>query len=210
VCFISLLNSSSQILTTLSQFNNLTFDPPYVMFAANQTETNTRKDTVVNVESTGSFAWNICTWDLRHAMNITSEQLPNSVDEFVRSGLTKTPSTVLNHTVPMVAESPIKFECAYFSTLRLPGNPPMGSVDVIIGKVVGIHINDQVLTEGMIDLKKVMPIARCGYYEYAVVKETFAMMPPGDGKMAVGLEGSTAGNAKEWKHMNEDKKPEEL
>jgi hypothetical protein len=42
-----------------------------------------------------------------------------------------------------------------------------------------------------------MPIARCGYYEYAVVRETFAMMPPGDGKMAIGLEGSTAGNAKE-------------
>jgi flavin reductase (DIM6/NTAB) family NADH-FMN oxidoreductase RutF len=180
------------------------------MFAANQTEFNTRKDTVVNVESTGSFVWNICTWDLRQAMNITSEQLPSSVDEFAKSGLTKTPSTVLKHTVPMVLESPIKFECTHFSTLRLPGNPPMGTVDVIIGKVVGIHIDDRVLSDGMVDLKKVMPIARCGYYEYAVVRETFTMMPPGDGKMAVGLEGSTAGNANEWKEMNQGKKSEGL
>jgi flavin reductase (DIM6/NTAB) family NADH-FMN oxidoreductase RutF len=179
------------------------------MFAANQTENNTRKDTVVNVESTGSFVWNICTWDLRHAMNITSEQLPSTVDEFTSAGLTKIPSTTLKHTVPMVSESPIKFECTYFSTLRLPGNPPMGTVDVIIGKVVGIHIDDRVLTEGMVDLKKVVPIARCGYFEYAVVRETFVMMPPGDGKMAVGLEGSTAGNAREWKEMKGEKGLEE-
>ncbi|PQE26195.1 FMN-binding split barrel protein [Rutstroemia sp. NJR-2017a BBW] len=69
-------------LAPYSQFNNLTFDPPYVMFSANQTHTNSRKDTTINAETTGSFAWNICTWDLRHAMNITSEQLPYGTDEF--------------------------------------------------------------------------------------------------------------------------------
>lgn len=85
----------------------------------------------------------------------------------------------------------------------------MGTVDVIIGKVVGIHIDNRVLSDGMVDLKKVVPIARCGYYEYAVVRETFVMMPPGDGKMAVGLEGSTAGNAREWEEMRGEKKVEE-
>jgi flavin reductase (DIM6/NTAB) family NADH-FMN oxidoreductase RutF len=178
------------------------------MFAANQTETNARKDTVVNVENTGSFVWNICTWDLRDAMNITSEQLPSERDEFLKAGITKTPSTVLKHTVPMVQESPIKFECTYFSTLRLPRNPPIGSVDVIIRKVVGIHIDDRVVTDGLVDLGKVMPIARCRYYQYAVVKEIFEMIPPGDaraGKMAVGLEGSAAGNAREWQESNESK-----
>lgn len=177
------------------------------MFSANQTETNSRKDTVVNVEATGSFVWNVATWDLRHAMNITSEQLPLGTDEFVKAGITKTPSTTLKHTVPMVAESPIKFECTYYSTLRLPGNPPMGSVDIIIGKVVAIHIDDRVITDGLVDLTKVQPIARCGYYSYAVVRETFEMMPPGDGKMAVGLEGSIVGNAKEQKALERGNHP---
>ena len=86
----------------------------------------------------------------------------------------------------------------------------MGTVSMIIGKVVGIHIDDRVLTKGMMDLRKVMPIARCGYYEYAVVRETFVMMPPGDGKMALGLEGSTAENAKGWDRINDEKKSEEL
>lgn len=73
----------------------------------------------------------------------------------------------------------------------------MGTVDIIIGKVVAIHIADDVLSEDLFDLAKVQPIARCGYYTYAVVRETFEMRPPGDGKMAYGLEGSTASNARE-------------
>ncbi|KAI9049804.1 hypothetical protein LZ554_005955 [Drepanopeziza brunnea f. sp. 'monogermtubi'] len=195
-------------LAPYSQFNNLTFDPPYVMFAANQTAANARKDTVVNAEATGSFAWNICTWHLRAAMNATSEQVAYGEDEFAHAGITKTASTVLPHAVPMVAESPIRFECAYHSTIRLPGNPPMGTVDIIIGRVVGIHIADRVLTDGMVDLGKVQPVARCGYYSYAVVRETFEMVPPGDGKMAYGLEGSAASNAREQRERTEKQSSE--
>jgi flavin reductase (DIM6/NTAB) family NADH-FMN oxidoreductase RutF len=169
------------------------------MFAANQTDANLRKDTTRNVETTGSFVWNMATWDLRHAVNITSEQIPFGADEFHKAGLTKIPSRLLKYPVPMIRESPIKFECTYHSTMRLPGNPPMGTVDIIIGKVVGVHISDTVLTKGLVDLKKVQPIARCGYYEYAVVRETFEMKPPGDGKMAYGLEGNAASNAMEQK-----------
>ncbi|KAI7230817.1 hypothetical protein KC330_g6736 [Hortaea werneckii] len=186
-------------LAPYSQFNNLTFDPPYVMFSANQTDGNIRKDTTINAESTGSFAWNICTWELREAMNITSEQVPYGEDEFQNAGLEKTMSTSLDREVPMVKSSPIRFECAYHSTVRLPGNPPMGTVDIIIGKVVGIHIADEALSNGLIDLSKVQPIARCGYYTYAVVRETFEMKPPSNGKIAYGLEGNAASNAREFK-----------
>jgi len=66
----------------------------------------------------------------------------------------------------------------------------MGTVDVVVGKVVGIHIDERVLTDGRIDVKKTMPIARCGYYEYAVVKETFEMIVPGDRSTLYGLEGN--------------------
>lgn len=175
------------------------------MFSANQTDVNVRKDTTINVEQTGSFVWNISTWDLREAVNITSEQVAYGVDEFEKAGLSKIPSENLKHVVPMVEESPIRFECTYHSTLRLPGNPPMGTVDIIIGKVVGVHISDTVLTDGMVDLKKVQPIARCGYYSYAVVRETFEMKPP-LGKMSYGLEGNAASNAKE--HLEQLKKAE--
>ena len=56
-------------LAPFSQFQNLTFDPPYVMFAANQNTRGKRKDTVVNCEQTGEFVYNMATYDLRQAVN---------------------------------------------------------------------------------------------------------------------------------------------
>src|SRR3569833_2013669 len=180
-------------LAPFSQFNNLTFDPPYVMFSANQTPECARKDTTRYVEATGKFCWSLATWDLRQAVNISAEQFDYGVDEFRRADLKKEWSRALpGSPVPMVADSPVKFECVYHSTLRLPGNPPMGTVDVIIGRVIGVHIRDTILTNGRIDIKKTKPIARCGYYDYAVVTDTFEMVIPGaDEATRAGLEGST-------------------
>ena len=162
------------------------------MFASNQTPSREQKDTVRNVEATGVFCWQLATYALREAVNISAEQVPYGVNEFERAGLEKEYSKVLATPVPMVKASPVKFECEYYTTIRLPGNPPMGSADVVIGKVVGIHIEDGVLTEdGRIDVAKTQPIARCGYYDYAVVKETFEMIIPGGTTGTLyGMEGS--------------------
>jgi hypothetical protein len=72
----------------------------------------------------------------------------------------------------------------------------MGAVDVVIGRVIGIHIDESVLTDGRIDVKKTVPIARCGYFEYAAVREVFEMRIPGDTSQGAGLEGSVKGNRK--------------
>jgi flavin reductase (DIM6/NTAB) family NADH-FMN oxidoreductase RutF len=194
--------SGTPNLAPYSQFNNLTFDPPYVMFSANQTPSSAQKDTVVNVEATGVFCWNLATYDLREEVNKTAEGVEEGVDEFEVAELEKDESKIVGvyvqgekRRVLMVKRSPVRFECEYYSTLRLPGNPPMGSVDVVIGKVVGIHIDEGVLTDGKIDVAKTKPIARCGYYEYAVVTETFEMRIPGEGKAVLGgLEGSVRVN----------------
>lgn len=169
------------------------------MFSANQTPSARRKDTVVNAEATGRFAWNLATWDLRSAVNITAEQVAPGVDEFERAGLEKDFTTSLRDpAVPMVRASPVRFECVYYSTLRLPGSPPMGSVDVVIGRVVAVHIADDVLTDGILDVRKTLPIARCGYYQYTVIRETFDMIVPSSGQegedLLGGLEGSTRKN----------------
>jgi flavin reductase (DIM6/NTAB) family NADH-FMN oxidoreductase RutF len=172
------------------------------MFSANQTPLDTRKDTTVNAEETGKFVWNLATWDLRSHVNESAEVLHPDVDEFEHTGLAKEWSRVVEG-VPMVAASPIKFECEYHSTLRLPGNPPMGTADVVIGKVVGVHIDDSALTDGKVDVRKTQPIARCGYYEYAVLRETFEMVIPGQNEaLLAGMEGSAT---KSRKAVNESR-----
>lgn len=79
----------------------------------------------------------------------------------------------------MVAESPVHFECKYHQTIRLPGNGTMGTVDVVIGLVIGVHIDDDALTsDGRLDVLKIRPIARLGYYDYTSVDSRFEMIIP--------------------------------
>jgi len=45
--------------------------------------------------------------------------------------------------------------------------------------VLGVHIHDEVLTDGLIDLTKVNPLARLGYSQYTSVQDIFDMLRPG-------------------------------
>ncbi len=176
-------------LAPYSQWQNLSFDPPMVMFAANQYSDGRRKHTVINAEETGWFVWNMCTFDLKDAMNITAMEWPEGEDEFVRAGVTKLPC--IDAPGPRVAESPAHFECRYLSTHRLRGNSAHGWVDVVYGEVMQIHVRDEVVTpEGKLDHARIKPLARMGYYDYTAVSETFEMRIPGaSGAAADGLEG---------------------
>jgi flavin reductase (DIM6/NTAB) family NADH-FMN oxidoreductase RutF len=176
-------------LAPYSQFQNLTFDPPYVMFAANQKTDGTRKDTVVNSEQTGEFVYNMVSYELREAMNATAQEIPADADEFEIAGLTKEPSRLVKPY--RVAESPIQFECRYHQTLRLPGKGIMGTADVVIGEVLGVHIKDEfILADGKLDILKIRPIGRLGYYDYTCVDSIFEMAIPGlNEDVRAGMEG---------------------
>jgi len=176
-------------LAPYSQWQNLTFDPPVVMFAANQLSDGRRKDTVLNAEATGWFVWNMATYDLREAVNVSAAEFPPEVDEFDEAGVTKAAS--VDAPAPRVAESPCHFECRYLSTHRLPGGSHHGWVEVVYGRVERIHIRDDVVgPDGKLDIARIAPIARLGYYDYTVVREVFEMRVPGASAAALaGLEG---------------------
>ena len=71
----------------------------------------------------------------------------------------------------------------------------MGAVDVVFGAVVQIHIRDDVvLPSGKLDIAKIAPIARMGYYDYAVVRDVFEMkIPTLSASLMQGLEGARRG-----------------
>jgi flavin reductase (DIM6/NTAB) family NADH-FMN oxidoreductase RutF len=164
-------------LAPFSHWQNVMNTPPMVMFAATQSTLGGRKDTVRNIEETGWFVWNMATWDLREAVNLSGQAVPAGVDEFDLAGVTKTPS--MESAVSRVAESPCHFECRYLQTIRLPG-AGAGAVDMVIGEVVRIHIADDVIRpDGKLDIAKIRPIARMGYFDYIVVDDVFEMRPPG-------------------------------
>jgi flavin reductase (DIM6/NTAB) family NADH-FMN oxidoreductase RutF len=176
-------------LAPYSQFQILTFDPPYVMFAANQKTDGTRKDSVVNAEQTKEFVYNMATYDLREALNISAQEVAPEVDEFELAGVGKAPSKLVKPY--RVKESPAQYECRYHQTLRLPGNGVIGTVDVVIGEVLVVHIKDEfILPDGKLDILGMKPIGRLGYYDYTRVENVFEMAIPGlNEELRAGMEG---------------------
>jgi flavin reductase (DIM6/NTAB) family NADH-FMN oxidoreductase RutF len=166
-------------LAPYSQFNNLGYDPPYVMFSANSFPgTGRRKDSARNATDTGEFVVNMATYELREAVNITSQFLPSEVDEAALAGLEMIASRIVRP--PRVAASPVHLECKFQCSLVLPGNAFDQVHHVIVGRVVGVHIRDDALThEGKLDVLKIRPLARLGYFDYTTVDSVFTMPPSG-------------------------------
>lgn len=185
--------STGDNLAPYSQFTNVTFDPPSVLFCANRGTTGQRKDSVVNAEETGVFCWNMATWELREAVNLSAEELLPEIDEFAHAGLEKMAATQID--CPMVARSPVHFECEYLQTVTIPGNGTMGPADVVFGRVAVVHIDDDFITpDGRLDVLKARPIARMGYYDYTTVDSRFELIIPNSTRLLVGLGGNAAAN----------------
>jgi flavin reductase (DIM6/NTAB) family NADH-FMN oxidoreductase RutF len=176
-------------LAPYSQFQILTFDPPYVMFAANQKTDGNRKDSVVNAEQSKEFVYNMATYELREAVNITAQEVPPDVDEFELAGVGKAPSKLVKPY--RVKESPVQYECRYHQTLRICGKGVLGTVDVVIGEVLAVQIKDEfIMPNGKLDIIRMKPIGRLGYYDYTCVESVFEMVIPGSNEdLRAGMEG---------------------
>jgi flavin reductase (DIM6/NTAB) family NADH-FMN oxidoreductase RutF len=151
--------------------------PPMLMFCNNGVHAQGGvKDSAANAESTGEFVYNMATWDLREQMNLTSATLPREVDEFDYAGLHKAPSRIVKP--PRVGESPICLECRTWKVLRLPPMPGGGNNIMVIGEIVGVHIADNAISDGLVAITRIKPIARLGYTDYTVVDDSFSMTRP--------------------------------
>jgi len=162
-------------LAPYSFFNAIADRPHYIMFSSNRF-----KDSVRNVEATGEFTCSLATLELRDGMNLSSAPVPPDVDEFDIAGLTATASHYV--TPPRIMESPAAFECRHWRTIELPdADAEQGTGHyLVIGRVVGIYIDDQFLKDGLVDTAAMRPIARMGYMDYAVVtrETTFSINRP--------------------------------
>ena len=152
-------------LAPYSFFNAVSEKPAYVVFGSGGI-----KDSLANIEETGEFVCSLATWELREHVNTTSAAVPHGVDEFPLAGLTAVRSTLV--APPRVKESPAAFECRHWKSIALPPAVPGGpdGYTLVIGLVVGIHIDDRFVSDGMVDTGAMRPLARLGYMEYSAVE----------------------------------------
>ena len=162
-------------LAPYSFFNAVSTHPPIVLFASEGA-----KDSKTFIEETGEFVCNLATFELRDAMNATSAPLPRGRNEMEAAGLAAAPSRLVKP--PRVAASPCALECRWLQTLALRDtNGKQLENFVVFGQVIGIHIDERFIREGLLDIAAMRPIARCGYQDYAVVEQVFAMTRPNGG-----------------------------
>jgi len=180
IAWVSSIHPNGAVnLAPFSFFNALASDPPMVMISfTGYHEHGGEKDSLFNIKTSGEFVVNMVPLSLKEAMNTTTAPVAHEVDELKLAGL-KTEDSVLVKP-PRVMEAPIHMECEFFQEIKLPCTLENSINTTIIGKVLGIHIKDEVLTDGMIDLSKIKPLARLGYNQYTAVDNLFTMTRPDD------------------------------
>jgi flavin reductase (DIM6/NTAB) family NADH-FMN oxidoreductase RutF len=128
------------------------------------------KDTARNILDTREFVVNLVTEAIAEKMNIASGDYAGNVSEFDEAGLTRAPSEVVRP--PRIADSPVNFECRLIRTIRVANNT------VFFGEALRIHVDDRVLTDGLVDPFKVRAIGRLGGPRYSRTQDVFEMVRP--------------------------------
>jgi len=171
--WITSMSAKGEInLAPYSFFNAVSDEPPVVLFSSEGP-----KDSLVFVEETREFVCNLATFDLRAAVVETSAHFPRGVNEMKESGLM--PAACRLVRPPRVAASPCALECRLLQIIDLKDLHGTSTHRyVVLGQVVGIHIDDRFIKDGRLDTAAMAPIARCGYADYSVVDKVFSIARP--------------------------------
>ena len=117
------------------------------------------------------------TYPLREAMNKTAAPLPRGASEPEFAGIEMAPSRIV--APPRVTASPVNLECKLVEVKRLNDRHGV-ALDcwLVFGEVVGIHLDQAYVRDGVLDMAAMQPIARCGYMDYVTADQPFTMERP--------------------------------
>lgn len=172
--WISTADATGRVnLAPYSFFNAVAEGPSMLAFSSRGA-----KDSSTFAGEIREFVWNLVTWELREQMNETSAPLPRGASEFERAGLEMAPSRLV--TPPRVAASPCAMECKVVHHLELRdlSGDTFGQ-HLVIGQVVGVHLDERAISASGVDTSALRPIARCGGPgDYTIVERIFEMRRP--------------------------------
>ncbi len=166
----------SENLAPYSFFNGVAYVPPQVIFSSTSAKEDRgdTKDSVANIRETGVFCTNVVEYAARDVMNASSGPWPKETDEFAHAGARRAPCEAI--PCSRVADAPASLECRLVDIVRLRGEANF----LVIGEVVGVHLRDDCLRDGIFDVTTFQPLSRLGYRDYAVVENVFSLKRPGE------------------------------
>lgn len=162
-------------LAPYSFFNAISETPPMVGFSSSPGEGG-EKDSLINARDTGNFVVNIVSKAQADGMNASSASLPHNTSEFDFAGLEPIASEMVS--APRVKDAPCQLECELWDILELPPTPTGARNHWVMGRVVGIHIDDRYVVDGKLDVTLYQPLSRLGYKDYAVIEKVIQLDRP--------------------------------
>ena len=148
VVMVSCGSESKSNIVTVAWTGTVNSDPPMLSISL-------RKERFSHgiISETGRFAVNCVSRKLAMAADFCGVRSGRDVDKFGKLGLEKFTG---ESGVPMIAESPINFECKIRQVIEL------GSHDMFIAEITAVYVNEELIDDsGKIDLSKADLVAYC-------------------------------------------------
>ena len=173
IAFVSTVSADGVVnLAPYSFFNAVSYTT--VVFSSSRNVGNKSKDTLRNIEETGEFVVNIVVDSIAEAMNKTSAEFPEDVDEFEIAGLTQAASEMVK--APRVAESPVNIECKLEQVVKIgSGEHEHG---LVIGTILLMHVRDDIIDGHRINQERLMATGRMAGNMYCRTSDRFEMVRP--------------------------------
>lgn len=161
IALASSINKNGEInLSPFSFFNLFSTNPPILIFSpARRVRDNTTKHTLQNVLEVPEVVIGNVDFEIVQQISLASTEYDKGVNEFQKSGLTMKPADLVKP--PLIAESPVNFECKVLEVKPL--GTEGGAGNLIICEVMKIHIQEKYLdADGNLDQKKLNLVSRLG------------------------------------------------
>ena len=161
IALASTINKNGEVnLSPFSFFNMFSTRPPVVIFSpSRRVRDNSTKHTLENLLEVPEVVIGNVNFDMVQQVSLASTEYADGVNEFTKAGLTMKPATLVKP--PLIAESPVNFECKVLEIKSL--GEEGGAGNLVIAEIIKIHIQEQFLNaEGQLDQAKLDLVARLG------------------------------------------------
>ena len=155
-------------------FFSIVSSEPAIVSIAVQRKKGGMKDTARNLLTTKEAVIHILDRSNVAAANQAAALLPAEQSELTVANFTPVPSQTIG--VPGLQEAKIRFETTLYQ--HIPIIEEETKVDLLLLKITGYQINEEVYEEGKINPKKLVAVSRLAGNSYAEIGEIFDLARP--------------------------------
>lgn len=163
IAWITTLQENGKVNVAPFSYFNIVSAKPALLSVSIRYDSDKQKDTSRNIFRNKEFVVHIISEEYMKQANMTSKSMDETESELDYASLNAVTSTMVK--TPGLKESKIRLECVYENHLSFD------TTDLIIGRVVGFHIDDDVFDKGKIIVEKLRPVARLSGSRYSLLGE---------------------------------------